>query len=75
MISTNPIVRIRRSAVPGKKPTVDQLLLGELGLNTFDAELFTLRNRPGIGTDVVRIGSGNSCGHSIVEGSGDVFVP
>lgn len=60
MISTNPIVRIRRSAVPGKKPTVDQLLLGELGLNTFDAELFTLRNRPGIGTDVVRIGSGTT---------------
>lgn len=27
------------------------------------------------GDPVVRIGSGNSCGHSIVEGSGDVFVP
>jgi len=26
MINTNPIVRIRRSAVPGKKPTVNQLL-------------------------------------------------
>lgn len=27
------------------------------------------------GDPVLRIGSGNSCGHSIVEGSGDVFVP
>jgi uncharacterized Zn-binding protein involved in type VI secretion len=27
------------------------------------------------GVPVLRIGSGNSCGHSIVEGSGDVFVP
>jgi uncharacterized Zn-binding protein involved in type VI secretion len=27
------------------------------------------------GSPVLRIGSGNSCGHSIVEGSGDVFVP
>ena len=27
------------------------------------------------GTPVLRIGSGNSCGHSIVDGSGDVFVP
>ena len=27
------------------------------------------------GSPVLRIGSGNSCGHSIVDGSGDVFVP
>jgi uncharacterized Zn-binding protein involved in type VI secretion len=27
------------------------------------------------GVPVLRIGSGNSCGHSIVGGSGDVFVP
>jgi len=27
------------------------------------------------GVPVLRIGSGNSCGHSIVEGSPDVFVP
>ena len=27
------------------------------------------------GAPVLRIGSGNSCGHSIVDGSGDVFVP
>lgn len=27
------------------------------------------------GEPVLRVGSGNSCGHSIVEGSPDVFVP
>lgn len=27
------------------------------------------------GSQVLKIGSGNSCGHSIVGGSGDVFVP
>lgn len=27
------------------------------------------------GSQVLKIGSGNSCGHSIVEGSSDVFVP
>jgi hypothetical protein len=32
--------------------------LGELGLNTYDADLFALRSRPGIGTEVVRIGAG-----------------
>ena len=58
MISTDPILRIRRSAVPGKKPTENQLLLGELGLNIFDAELYTIRDRPGIGTDVIRLGAG-----------------
>ena len=57
MISTDPILRIRRSAVPGKKPTENQLLLGELGLNIFDAELYTIRDRPGIGTDVIRLGA------------------
>ena len=27
------------------------------------------------GSPVLRIGSTNSCGHSITQGSGDVFVP
>jgi len=48
--------RIKRSAVPGKAPAVSDLQLGELALNTYDAELYTLRSRPGIGTDVVKIG-------------------
>lgn len=52
--------RIKRSAVPGKVPAVTDLQLGELALNTFDADLFTLRARPGIGTDVIRVGSGVS---------------
>jgi hypothetical protein len=53
-----PIIRIKRSAVPGKRPSVEQLPLGELGLNTFDAEIFVRRERSGIGTDVVPIGVG-----------------
>ena len=48
--------RIKRSAVPGKEPAVSDLQLGELALNTYDAELYTLRSRPGIGTEVVKIG-------------------
>jgi len=53
-------IRIKRSAVPGKRPQVSDLQLGELALNTYDAELLTLRSRPGIGTDVVRIGAGTT---------------
>ena len=53
-----PIIRIKRSSVPGKKPTVNDLPLGELGLNTYDAELYARRERTGIGTDIVRLGAG-----------------
>ena len=52
--------RIKRSAVPNKTPQVSDLQLGELALNTHDAELYTLRARAGFGTDVVRVGSGAS---------------
>lgn len=51
-------LRIRRSAVPGKRPTVDQLLSAELAYNTYDGELTAKRERPGIGTDIIRIGAG-----------------
>jgi len=51
-------IRIKRSAVPGKQPTVDQVQLGELALNTYDAELYTKRVRSGIGTDIIRVGAG-----------------
>jgi len=55
-----PIIRIKRSSLPGKRPTVDQLSSGEIALNSYDAELFLRRERSGIGTDIVRVGSGAS---------------
>jgi hypothetical protein len=51
-------IRIRRSAVPGKRPTINQLLSGELAYNTYDGELTARRDRTGIGTDIIRIGAG-----------------
>ena len=54
----NPNIRIKRSSVPGKRPQVSDLPLGELGLNTYDAELYARRERAGIGTDIVRLGIG-----------------
>jgi hypothetical protein len=52
--------RIKRSAVAGRKPQTIDLQTGELALNTYDAELYTIRDRPGIGTDVVRLGAGTT---------------
>jgi hypothetical protein len=57
-MSVPPIIRIKRSSVPGKKPTVEQLPLGELALNTNDAELYIARERVGFGTDILPIGIG-----------------
>jgi hypothetical protein len=53
-----PIIRIKRSSVPDKKPNVEQLPLGEIALNTYDAELFVRRERAGIGTDILPVGIG-----------------
>ena len=55
---TDPNIRVKRSSVPGKVPTTGQLPLGELALNTYDAELFARRERAGVGTDIVRLGAG-----------------
>ena len=53
-----PIIRIKRSTTPGSKPTTGQLQLGELALNTPDAELYARRERVGFATDIVRLGAG-----------------
>ena len=53
-------IRIKRSAVPGKRPTINQILSGELAYNTYDGELTARRDRPGIGTDIIRIGAGTT---------------
>jgi len=64
-------LRIKRSAVPGKIPAVQDLQLGELALNTYDAELYTLRYRPGIGTEVVKIGGASVQNILYVNKNGD----
>jgi len=55
-------IRIKRSAVPGKKPTTDQLQLGELAVNFYDGKIFFKQdtNGVGIGTRIVEVGAGNT---------------
>jgi len=54
----NPKIRFKRSSVPGKIPSVADLPLGEIAINTNDGEVYIARNRSGIGTDIVRVGAG-----------------
>jgi hypothetical protein len=54
----SPKIRFKRSSVPNKIPTVSDLPLGEIAINTYDGEVYMARNRPGIGTDIVRVGAG-----------------
>ena len=53
-------IRIKRSAVPGKIPGQGALQYGELAYNLNDAELYAVRNRVGIGSEVVRVAAGTT---------------
>jgi hypothetical protein len=50
----DPVIKIKRSAVPDKIPTPDQLPLGEVALNTYDGYLYASKN-VGIGTTIIAI--------------------
>ena len=39
------VIKFRRSAVPGKRPQTSDLNLGELAVNTYDAEVVSKRER------------------------------
>jgi hypothetical protein len=51
----NPVIKIKRSATPGKVPTVSQLPLGEFAINTFDGKVFIAKNA-GVSTEIVEVG-------------------
>lgn len=43
-MSTNSTIKLKRSSVPGKVPTTESLLLGELAINTHDGDIFIKRD-------------------------------
>jgi len=55
-------IRIKRSAVQGKKPTTEQLQLGELALNFYDGKVFLKQEQGdvGVGQRIVEIAAGSS---------------
>ena len=49
----DPIIKIKRSSVPGKIPTTESLPLGELALNTNDGKVYIQQDSVGIGSTVI----------------------
>ncbi len=46
---STPNIRLKRSSVQGKSPTLDNLSLGELGINSYDGNLFARQDTGGVG--------------------------
>ena len=52
---SNPVIKIKRSGVAGKVPTVSQLPLGEFAINFYDGKVFIAKNA-GVSTEIVEVG-------------------
>jgi len=52
-------IKLRRSAQPGRVPTIDQLQLGEIALNTYDGRLFLKQDINGTET-IIAVGESSS---------------
>jgi hypothetical protein len=52
-------IKLRRSSVPGRIPSIDQLQLGEIALNTYDGRLFLKQNIDGTET-IIAVGESSS---------------
>ena len=46
---TAPIIKIKRSSVPGKIPTTASLPVGEFGINTYDGKVYIQQDQGGVG--------------------------
>jgi hypothetical protein len=55
-MSNNQILKLRRSAVPGKVPSTSSLDFGELAINTFDGKVY-LKKSGSLGEQVLAVGS------------------
>lgn len=51
-MSTDSLIKLKRSAVQGKIPTTEQLDLGELAINTYDGRIF-LKQQQGLQESIV----------------------
>jgi membrane protein YqaA with SNARE-associated domain len=62
-----PNIKSKRSAIPGRVPTIDQLQLGELALNTYDGRLFLKKSAGGVESIVILKAQENAASASISD--------
>ena len=65
---SNQYLKLRRSAIPGKKPDTGSLQLGEIALNTYDGLVFMKRSGSA-GEEIISIGSSIPTGSFAITGS------
>jgi hypothetical protein len=68
-MSKNAII-LKNNQFPGKIPSIDELILGEIAINTADAKLYTKKNDG----SVVTIGSSDSLVQSVAGRTGQVIL-
>lgn len=51
----SPTIKVKRSAVSGKIPTISQLDLGELAINTFDGKVYLEQDQSSVGVGITVI--------------------
>ena len=62
MISTYTEIILKESGVPGRRPTVDDLKLGELGINWSDGRLYLKQKNEIVGERVIEPGQNYTVG-------------
>ena len=60
-------IKLRRSAIPGRVPTVEQLDLGELAINTADGKIYFKKYDAGANTESIIDVSANLDANAILD--------
>ncbi len=65
MISTATKVKFKRSGVPGRVPTLDDLQLGEMGINYNDGKIYIRQENETVGARIIEPGQSYRVGKTI----------
>ena len=72
MISTATIIKLKRSGIPGRVPSLADLKLGELGINYYDGKIYFRQENDTVGSRIIEPAQGDTIGKTIfvtVEGN------
>ena len=64
MISSETKIRLRRSGVAGRIPSLNDLSLGELGINYWDGKIFFRQENDEVGARIIEPGQGDNIGNT-----------